>query len=110
DPDTGVAPVNVPTVRASTVRFASTTAYHDVFRRKAEGERIASYGRQAMDTHHALEDAILLLEGGADCFLMPSGVSAISCVFLALLSAGDHVLVADSVYGPVRKLDASVLQ
>src|SRR5690606_12260926 len=60
DADTGVAPVNVPTVRTSTVRFADMSAYRDVFRRKAGGERIPSYGRQGMDTHHALEDAINL--------------------------------------------------
>ncbi len=107
---TGVAPVNVPTVRTSTVRFASTEAYRDVFRRRAAGERIPSYGRQGMDTHQALEDALCLLEGGERCFLAPSGVAAISFAMLALLSPGDHVLVTDSVYGPVRKLDSSLLQ
>ncbi len=110
DPDTGVAPVNVPTVRTSTVRFANTRAFHDVMQRKRQGERIPSYGRQGMATHHALEDAINLLEGGSHCFLAPSGVAAISLVFLALLEPGDHVLVPDSVYGPVRKLHQSVLQ
>jgi len=109
-PETGVAPVNVPTVRTSTVRFASTEAYRDVFRRKAAGERIASYGRQGMDTHQALEDALCLIEGGERCFLAPSGVAAISFAMLGLLSPGDHVLVTDSVYGPVRKLDSSLLQ
>lgn len=110
DPDTGVAPVNVPVVRTSTVRFADTDAYRDVLRRRAQGERIPSYGRQGMDTHQALEDAITLLEGGARCFLAPSGVSAISLAFLALLAPGDHVLVTDSVYGPVRKLDSAILR
>lgn len=110
DADTGVAPVNVPTVRTSTVRFANTSAYYDVFKRKKAGERIPSYGRQGMDTHHALQDAINLLEGGNACFLAPSGVAAISLAFLTLVSPGDHVLVVDSVYGPVRKLDESLLQ
>lgn len=110
DPDTGVAPVNVPTVRTSTVRFASTQAFQEVVRRKRQGERIPSYGRQGMATHYALEDAINLLEDGKHCFLAPSGVAAISLVFLALLEPGDHVLVPDSVYGPVRKLHESVLQ
>lgn len=110
DPDTGVAPVNVPTVRTSTVRFASTDAFAQVMQRRRAGERIPSYGRQGMATHQALQDAIALLEGGSRCFLTPSGVSAISLAFLALVKPGDHVLVPDSVYGPVRKLDRSILR
>lgn len=108
--NTGVAPVNVPTVRTSTVRFASMAAFDQVMQRKRAGERIPSYGRQGMDTHQALEDAISLLEGAERCFLAPSGVAAISLALLALLSPGDHALVPDSVYGPVRKLHHSVLQ
>lgn len=110
DADTRIAPVNVPTVRTSTVRFADTAAYGEVFRRKAAGERIPSYGRQGMDTHHALEDALCLLEGGTRCFLAPSGASAAAFACLALLSAGDHALITDSVYAPVRKIDSTVLQ
>jgi cysteine-S-conjugate beta-lyase len=43
-------------------------------------------------------------------FLVPSGLSAISLTFLALLSPGDHVVVTDSVYAPVRRLDTGLLQ
>jgi cysteine-S-conjugate beta-lyase len=35
---------------------------------------------------------------------MPSGLAAISTALLAVLNAGDHLLVADSVYQPTRKL------
>lgn len=108
--DTGVAPVNVPTVRTSTVRFASTSAFQQVMQRRREGERIPSYGRQGMDTHQALEDALCRLEGAERCLLLPSGVAAISLAFLALLRPGEHALVPDSVYGPVRKLDQTLLQ
>jgi cystathionine beta-lyase len=37
-------------------------------------------------------------------------LSAISLTFLALLSPGDHVIVTDSIYAPVRRLDAALLQ
>lgn len=110
DPDTGVAPVSVPTVRTSTVRFKDTATYDAVMRRKGEGERIPSYGRQGMDTHEALQDAINALEGGSRCFLVPSGMAAVSLAFMALLSPGEHVLVSDSAYAPVRTLDANLLQ
>jgi cystathionine beta-lyase len=104
------APVNAPVVRTSTVRFESTAAYDEIARRNAGGELIATYGRQGLDTHRALEEAIGLLEGGRHTFLTPSGLAAISLTMLALLSPGDHVLVADSVYAPVRRLHRNLLQ
>jgi len=106
----GTAPVNVPVERTSTVRHASTAAQHDVHARRKAGENVASYGRHGSQTHRALEDALLALEGGVRAFLVPSGLSAISLTFLALLSPGDHVIVTDSIYAPVRRLDAALLQ
>jgi cysteine-S-conjugate beta-lyase len=49
------------------------------------------------------------LEGAADCVLAPSGLAAIQLALLATLGAGDHVLVADTVYSPVRNLCKRVL-
>ena len=106
----GSGPVNVPVVRTSTVRFENTAAHADYHHRRAGGERIASYGRHGLDTHRALEDAVTDLEGGHRAFLAPSGLAAISLVLLALLSPGDHALVADSVYSPVRRVDQTLLQ
>lgn len=106
----GSGPVNVPVVRTSTVRFEDTAAYADHHHRRTAGERVASYGRHGLDTHRALEDAVTALEGGHRAFLTPSGLSAITLVLLALLSPGDHALVADSVYSPVRRVDATLLQ
>jgi cystathionine beta-lyase len=41
--------------------------------------------------------------------LVPSGLAAISTALLALLAAGEHVLVTDSVYQPTRKFCDGVL-
>lgn len=109
DADTNTAPVSVPVTRTSTVRFRNTAAYREVHQRRGAGERIASYGRHGSATHHALEDAINALEGGNRTFLVPSGLAGISLAFLALLSPGDHALVTDSVYTPVRRLQQNVL-
>ena len=106
----GAGPVNVPVVRTSTVRFANTAAHADHHHRRAAGERVASYGRHGLDTHRALEDAVTELEGGHRAFLAPSGLAAITLVLLSLLSPGDHALVADSVYSPVRRVDQTLLQ
>jgi cystathionine beta-lyase len=106
----GSGPVNVPVVRTSTVRFESAAAHEELHRRRSAGERIATYGRHGLDTHRALEDAVTDLEGGYRAFLAPSGLGAISLVLLALLSPGDHALVADNVYAPVRRVDQTLLQ
>jgi len=101
--DDGVAPVNVPVVRTSTVRFASDAERAALHHRREAGEAVSTYGRHGTATHRALEAAIGETEGASDVLLAPSGLSAIALVFIALLSPGDHVLVQDSVYGPVRE-------
>lgn len=109
DPDTGCAPVALPSMRTSTVRFASLQALEQAQVRKANGDRAATYGRVGLDTHAALEDVFCQLEGAQRAFLAPSGLAAITLTMLALLDSGDHVLVADCAYGPVRYLDRKVL-
>ncbi|MFE0839097.1 cystathionine beta-lyase [Achromobacter insolitus] len=106
----GSGPVNVPVVRTSTVRFADTATQAALGRQRAAGERIATYGRHGLDTHQALEEAVASLEGGCRTVLAPSGLSAIVLVLLATLAPGEHALVADSVYSPVRKVDRALLQ
>jgi cystathionine beta-lyase len=99
----GSAPVNVPVERTSTVRFESTSSHAALHKRREAGEAVGTYGRHGTQTHRALEAAIGELEGARDVLLAPSGLSAISLVFIGLLSPGDHVLVHDGVYGPVRE-------
>jgi cystathionine beta-lyase len=60
------------------------------------------YGRRKTPTIEALQNAICELEGGADTVLCPSGLQACTLALMTVASAGDHVLVTDSVYGPTR--------
>ncbi len=106
----GSAPVALPSMRTSTVRFENLAALEAAQARKATGARGVTYGRAGMDTHAALETLFTQLEGGTHCYLASSGLSAITLTFLSFLSAGDHALVSDSVYGPVRYLNDEVLR
>lgn len=106
----GTGPVNVPVVRTSTLRYADMAEYDSIHERRAAGENVAAYGRHGLDTHRALESAIATLEGGNHCLLAPSGLAAITLTLLALLSPGDHALVQDSVYSPLRRVDQSLLK
>lgn len=109
DPETGTAPVALPSIRTSTVRFSNLQALERAQRRKANGERAVTYGRSGMETHRALEDVFMALEGGNFAVLAPSGAAAIHLAFMSVLQTGDHVLVADCVYGPVRHLEKAYL-
>ena len=109
NPATGTAPVPLPAMRASTVRFQNLAALENA-QRTAAGQRATTYGRMGMDTHAALEEVFAQLEGGTHCYLASSGLSAMTMVMLALCSAGDHALISDCVYGPMRELDDAVLK
>ena len=63
-----------------------------------------TYGRHGTPTTRALQDVLMKLEGPqcAGVGLAPSGLAAISTTLLAVLKAGDHLLVCDNVYRPSR--------
>ncbi len=92
--------VNPPLHRGSTVLYEDM-AQRRAFMRKRFDQAL-TYGLQGNATHHALEDVIAAVEGGTRCQIYPSGLAAVTGPLLSYLSAGDHVLVPDSVYGPVR--------
>lgn len=58
-----------------------------------------SYSRAGNPTVRAFEEKLTALEGGLDTTAYGSGMAATVGVFLALLSAGDHVVIGDVVYG-----------
>jgi methionine-gamma-lyase len=62
------------------------------------------YTRIGNPTTDALEENVAQLENGFGATAMASGMGAISTVYLALLSSGDHMVSTDSVYGPSRGL------
>jgi len=66
------------------------------------GEKVMYYGRRGTPTHWTLQEAITELAGGADTVLAPSGLAACVLGILGCVKGGDHILVADSVYGPTR--------
>ena len=62
------------------------------------------YTRIGNPTTVALEENVAQLENGFGATAMASGMGAVTTVYLALLSAGDHIVSTDSVYGPSRGL------
>ena len=69
-----------------------------------------TYGTRGTPTTDALCAAMDELEGSAGTILVPSGLAAVTIPLLAFLSAGDHVLIVDSVYGPTRNFANTMLK
>ena len=89
--------VNPPVVHGSTVLYPTAEDLH-----AHRGE--FQYGRRGTPTTKALQQALMALEG-PQCVgvgLAPSGLAAISTTLLAVLKAGDHLLVCDNAYRPTR--------
>lgn len=91
------------------VYHASTILYPNAASLRA-GNQPYTYGRKGTPTSRALEDTIAVLEGGHACKVTPSGLAAITSVFLAFLDTGDHVLITDSAYRPTRTLANGLLK
>tara|TARA_R100000005_G_scaffold96354_2_gene82641 strand:- start:3637 stop:4815 length:1179 start_codon:yes stop_codon:yes gene_type:complete len=102
DPEANFGIVNVPVYHASTVLFPTVESREAAHAARANGERLVSYGRLGTPTTWSLEDAVAQLEGGYRSQVFPSGMAACAGAILAFVKAGDHVLMTDSVYGPVR--------
>lgn len=105
----GGSAVNPPIVRASTVVFENT-AHQRQMRARRDSERIFSYGARGTPTSFALEDAVSELEGAYRTRLLPTGLAAIGMALLSYLKPGDHLLITDSAYLPVRHITEQFLR
>jgi cystathionine beta-lyase len=97
DPKAQKGFVNPAVFHGSTVLYPSA---EDLHAHRAE----YTYGRHGSPTTRALQDVLMKLEGPqcAGVGIAPSGLAAISTTLLAVLKAGDHLLVCDNVYRPTR--------
>lgn len=101
-PPEGYNAVSAPVHKGSTVLFPDAATVRE--RVRAFGHRDGySYGLYGTPTTYMLEQRLCTLEGGRHCLLAPSGQAAIAVVNLALLAAGDEVLLPANVYGPALR-------
>ncbi|CAN7381612.1 cystathionine beta-lyase [Peribacillus frigoritolerans] len=95
--DTATGGVSVPIQHASTFHQSDIDQFGKY-----------DYSRSGNPTREALEDIIAELEEGTHGFAFSSGMAAISTAFL-LLSAGDHIVISEDVYGGTFRMVTSVL-
>lgn len=93
--------VNPPIQRGSTVLLPNAASLYD--------DDQITYGITGLSSPAALQKALAELEGSPDVTLYPSGLAAITGAMLAVLKAGDEILVVDSAYKPTRRFCDRVL-
>jgi len=97
DPEAVYGSVNVPIYQTST------------YAQDAVGEpKVWDYARGGNPTREALQQVLAALEGGERGSCFASGMAAETTLLLTL-SPGDHVVLADDVYGGTYRLLSEVL-
>lgn len=89
----------VPIYQSSTFAFDTADEGARCFAGESDG---FIYTRIGNPTIQALEKQIAILEGGFGGIATASGMGAVSTIYMALLSQGDHIVSTDAVYGPSR--------
>ncbi len=93
--------VGPPIQKGSTVLIGKAAALYD--------DRRPTYGRGGLATQETLASALAELEGARAVKLFPSGLAAVGGAILAVVKAGDDVLVTDAIYKPIRRFCDRVL-
>lgn len=89
-----VETVNPPIERGSTVILPTREILY------GDGK---VYGRMGLTVQRELEAALCLLENAEHCRLTANGLQSVALAIGAILNAGDHILIADCIYGPSRR-------
>ena len=103
----GFRSLDTPIYRASTTLFRDAASVTDAWDQYESGY---TYGLYGTPTTLTLAARVCELEGGYRTIITPGGQNAIALINFALLRAGDHMLLPESVYGPNRKLGNDVLR
>ncbi|MGZ7100125.1 MAG: aminotransferase class V-fold PLP-dependent enzyme, partial [Candidatus Angelobacter sp.] len=103
----GFRALATPVYRGSTVVFEHAAQASDRWNQLEVGY---TYGLYGTPTTLELAARVCELEKGFRTFITPGGQAAISLIHLALLKAGDHVLLPESIYGPNRMFSNGVLR
>ncbi len=97
DPDPLTGAVSLPVYQTST------------FKQRGFADFEYDYSRADNPTRHNLEETIASLEAGKGAVAFGSGLAAESAIF-SLLSAGEHIIFSENVYGGTFRLFNSVFE
>jgi cystathionine beta-lyase len=101
--------VNVPPYRASTITAPDFDTWEGLRQRRFEKDAVV-YGRYGTPSTQALEETVAAIEGADRVVALSSGMAACASAILALVRSGDHILIPDNVYMPVRQFAGRFLK
>ncbi len=90
--------VRRPITMANSFKFPDEIETHPDYFDVAKHPRYFHYPRTSHPNARYLEERLAAMEGGEDCFVTATGVSAIAGTFFNLLSSGDHIIVTRVCY------------
>lgn len=102
----GFASLAVPVYRGSTIVFPDAASYRSRAARAPDGY---TYGLSGTPTTRTLERQLCAVHNAERAIIVPSGQAAISAAMLSVVKKGDHLLVTDNVYPPVKYFARKIL-
>ena len=104
--DKGFHSVTTPIVQSATYTFEDTARLVDFLDRKVYGGELdrEEYARYGNPSVWAVEARIAHLEGADDAVVYPSGMSAVTSLFMTVLRPGTHIVMTDDCYRRTRQL------
>jgi cystathionine gamma-synthase len=103
--------LTLPVFQTATYTFTNTQDLKEFMAARTngkQGERM-EYGRYGNPTISAVENRIAHIERAQEAVLFSSGMAAITCTLLSMLSAGDHLIISDDCYRRTRQFCISFL-
>lgn len=91
--------VHFPTSKSVLFEYKDVNDLVDVFQGKQAGH---VYSRSSSSSSTALQNILTELEAGVGAITFATGMAAISTALLALLKAGDHIIVSRYLFGNTR--------
>ena len=98
--------ITVPVVGTATYVFANTAALRDHFEGRSTREE---YGRYGNPTVRIAEAKLAALDGAEDAALFSSGMAAATTALMAILKAGDHLVMTSDCYRRTRQFIGTFL-
>lgn len=110
--DKGFHAMTTPIVQSATYTFDNTAKVIEFLDKKVYGGELdrEEYARYGNPSVWSLERRIAYLEGAEDAVVYPSGMSAVTSLFLTVLRPGTHIVMTDDCYRRTRQFCETTLK
>ena len=110
--DKGFHSMTTPIVQSATYSFDNTAKLIEFLDKKVYGGELdrEEYARYGNPSVWSLEGRIANLEGAGDAVVYPSGMSAVTSLFLTVLRPGTHIVMTDDCYRRTRQFCETTLK